>query len=85
MTRHGWVPSFSARSAKNVNSANVVTLEENRDKLGVIQVDPGLATYQTHLNHRFQQYLQRKGDIQKYEGGLENFSKGAVHSWLLFM
>ncbi|XP_062117534.1 1,4-alpha-glucan-branching enzyme 2-2, chloroplastic/amyloplastic-like [Humulus lupulus] len=42
----------------------------------IYEIDPMLNGYRQHLEYRFEQYKKLREDIDKYEGGLEVFSRG---------
>ncbi|PIA39220.1 hypothetical protein AQUCO_02700415v1 [Aquilegia coerulea] len=42
----------------------------------IYQIDPYLETHRPHLDYRFAQYKKMREEIDKYEGGLEIFSRG---------
>ncbi|KAK4833753.1 hypothetical protein QYF36_010671 [Acer negundo] len=42
----------------------------------IYKIDPMLAGYREHLDYRYRQYKRLREEIDKYEGGLEAFSRG---------
>jgi 1,4-alpha-glucan branching enzyme len=78
------IPKFPARrrifiahsTLKNNKSTMNITIEDELENLGVLNVDPSLASHKAHLQYRYSKYLQQKQTIEKYEGSLEDFSKG---------
>ncbi|AED90637.1 1, 4-alpha-glucan branching enzyme protein soform SBE2.2 precursor [Arabidopsis thaliana] len=42
----------------------------------IYEIDPMLRTYNNHLDYRYGQYKRLREEIDKYEGGLEAFSRG---------
>ncbi|EOA19974.1 hypothetical protein CARUB_v10000235mg [Capsella rubella] len=42
----------------------------------IYEIDPMLRSYSSHLDYRYGQYRRLREEIDKYEGGLEAFSRG---------
>uniref|UniRef100_A0A803MQJ5 1,4-alpha-glucan branching enzyme n=1 Tax=Chenopodium quinoa TaxID=63459 RepID=A0A803MQJ5_CHEQI len=42
----------------------------------IYEIDPLLKNYRTHLDYRYSMYRKLREEINKYEGGLEEFSRG---------
>ncbi|XP_057513372.1 1,4-alpha-glucan-branching enzyme 2-2, chloroplastic/amyloplastic-like isoform X1 [Actinidia eriantha] len=42
----------------------------------IYEIDPLLRSYREHLDYRYAHYTKMREDIDKYEGGLETFSRG---------
>ncbi|XP_078160879.1 1,4-alpha-glucan-branching enzyme, chloroplastic/amyloplastic-like [Carex rostrata] len=55
---------------------NLGIVEEETENLGIFEVDPGLKEYKDHFAYRWNRYVEQKSLIEKYEGGLDEFSKG---------
>lgn len=84
------IPIFNGRkffARKHLSTTNAIdlkdeessmkrTFEEELKNLGVLNVDPSLASHKAHLQYRFNKYFQQKQAFEKYEGSLEEFSKG---------
>lgn len=49
------------------------------EKLGVVEVDPMLASHQNHLRYRVREFMKRKAEIEKVEGSLEEFARGECY------
>lgn len=78
--------SFKASSPSTVKATSLKTDKSDKpagskdmssvEKLGVVEVDPMLAAHQNHLRYRMREFMNRKMDIEKVEGSLEDFAKG---------
>lgn len=55
---------------------NLGSVEEETENLGIFEVDPGLKEHKDHFAYRWNRYVDQKTLIEKYEGGLDEFSKG---------
>ncbi|KDP42706.1 hypothetical protein JCGZ_23646 [Jatropha curcas] len=42
----------------------------------IYEIDPSLTGFRQHLDYRFSQYKRLRAEIDKYEGGLDAFSRG---------
>ncbi|XP_073033199.1 1,4-alpha-glucan-branching enzyme 2-2, chloroplastic/amyloplastic-like isoform X2 [Primulina eburnea] len=42
----------------------------------IYEIDSTLSNYRVHLDYRYEQYKRKREEIDKYEGGLEQFSRG---------
>ncbi|XP_021716832.1 1,4-alpha-glucan-branching enzyme 2-2, chloroplastic/amyloplastic-like [Chenopodium quinoa] len=42
----------------------------------IYEIDPLLKNYRTHLDYRYSMYRKLREEINKYEGGMEEFSRG---------
>lgn len=49
---------------------------EDDETLGIFNIDPMLEPYKEHFKYTMNRYTDQKELIEKYEGGLEEFSKG---------
>lgn len=54
----------------------MVTAEDGVGDLPIYDLDPKFAGFKDHFSYRMKMYLEQKHLIEKYEGGLEEFSKG---------
>lgn len=58
----------------------ITSFEEDMEITGLLSIDPGLESFKDHFRYRMQRFTNQKQLIEKYEGGLEEFSKGAFSS-----
>ncbi|KAF7098994.1 hypothetical protein CFC21_100687 [Triticum aestivum] len=54
----------------------MATAEDGFGDLPIYDLDPKFAGFKDHFSYRMKKYLEQKHSIEKYEGGLEEFSKG---------
>lgn len=52
--------------------------EVGTENLGILGVDSSLEPYTDHFRYRVQKFLDQAQLIEKYEGGLEQFSQGDI-------
>lgn len=64
-------------SAVMTDDSTTKNIEEEMESIGVLSLDPGLEQFKDHFRYRVQRYVDQKQLIDKYEGGLQEFSKGA--------
>lgn len=60
-------------------------IEDDIERIGILNVDPGLEPFRDHFKYRMKRYVDQKTLFEKHEGGLEEFAKGDVHSWWLYL
>lgn len=51
-------------------------IEEDTERVAVLDLDPGLRPYKDHFGYRMKRYISQKMLIEKYEGSLEDFAQG---------
>eukprot|EP00899_Mesostigma_viride_P022412 jgi/Mesvir1/3355/Mv06741-RA.1 len=68
------LPSPFAADAERARNYKPTPVEG--DGLAVIAQDQYLNNHRGHLQYRYDQYKRMRADIDKYEGGLEKFSRG---------
>ncbi|WZZ92365.1 hypothetical protein YC2023_120944 [Brassica napus] len=72
------------QASVSVNSSRVVKEKEVKPRTVpppgngqiIYEIDPMLQSYKDHLDYRYKQYRRLREEIDKYEGGLEAFSRG---------
>ncbi|KAG2262463.1 hypothetical protein Bca52824_069542 [Brassica carinata] len=72
------------QASVSVNSSKVVREREVKPRTVpppgngqiIYEIDPMLRSYKDHLDYRYKQYRRLREEIDKYEGGLEAFSRG---------
>lgn len=55
-------------------------IEDDIERIGILNVDPGLEPFRDHFKYRMKRYVDQKKLFEKHEGGLEEFAKGDVRS-----
>ncbi|KNA05833.1 hypothetical protein SOVF_186640 [Spinacia oleracea] len=65
------ISATSTESSQTMENAEVGT-----ENLGILGVDSSLEPYTDHFRYRVQKFLDQAQLIEKYEGGLEQFSQG---------
>ncbi|KAH7372698.1 hypothetical protein KP509_17G017100 [Ceratopteris richardii] len=66
--------NLRSRLAQTEASGKIVPLPGDGQR--IYELDSYLKPYREHLDYRFEQYRKRRELIDKYEGGLEAFSRG---------
>ncbi|KAL6197772.1 hypothetical protein ACLB2K_033377 [Fragaria x ananassa] len=52
--------------------------EGEMEDIVVLRTDSNLEPYKDHFKYRIKRYLEQKSLIEKFEGGLEEFTRGFV-------
>lgn len=58
------------------DSSTMTSTEEDTDTICILGIDPGLKSFRDHFGYRMRRYVDQKALLEKYEGGLEEFSRG---------
>lgn len=83
------IPIFNGRkffARKHLSTTNAIdlkdeessmkrTFEEELKNLGVLNVDPSLASHKAHLQYRFNKYFQQSKHLRSMKAALRNFLK----------
>uniref|UniRef100_A0ABL6WPK7 Glycoside hydrolase family 13 N-terminal domain-containing protein n=1 Tax=Cannabis sativa TaxID=3483 RepID=A0ABL6WPK7_CANSA len=67
---------YKALSEEAAGPFNVKSIPPPGPGQKIYEIDPMLNGYRQHLEYRYGQYKKLREDIDKYEGGLEVFSRG---------
>uniref|UniRef100_A0A2P2JKH3 1,4-alpha-glucan branching enzyme n=1 Tax=Rhizophora mucronata TaxID=61149 RepID=A0A2P2JKH3_RHIMU len=55
---------------------STLTSEEPMEDIGLLTIDPELEPFKDHFQYRMKRYADQRKLLEKFEGGLEEFSKG---------
>ncbi|KAI3424010.1 uncharacterized protein J3R85_010659 [Psidium guajava] len=58
------------------DSSTMTPVEDDTERIGILNVDPGLEPFRDHFKYRMKRYVDQKNLLEKHEGGLEEFAKG---------
>ncbi|KAL8523681.1 hypothetical protein ACS0TY_013595 [Phlomoides rotata] len=58
------------------DSSTIVNMEDAAEKIGLLDLDPGLEAYKDHFKYRMRRYVDQKMLIEKHEGSIEKFAQG---------
>ncbi|XP_056177126.1 1,4-alpha-glucan-branching enzyme 1, chloroplastic/amyloplastic-like isoform X2 [Syzygium oleosum] len=75
--RHGRADHNPKISALLTDDSSTMTpIEDDIERIGILNVDPGLEPFRDHFKYRMKRYVDQKKLFEKHEGGLEEFAKG---------
>lgn len=63
----------------------MATTDEEMESIGILSIDQALEPYKEHFEYRIKKYVDQKGLIETYEGGLEEFAQGEVTFIVTFL
>ncbi|KAJ8762114.1 hypothetical protein K2173_007264 [Erythroxylum novogranatense] len=58
------------------DDSKMTSIEQDVENIPILGTDSGLAPFEDHFKYRVKRYEDQKKLFEKYEGGLEEFSKG---------
>lgn len=70
---------FTVSAAMTYNNSTSMTLKGDSDRIGILEVDSSLEPFKEYFKYRVQKFLHQKQLFESYEGGLEEFAKGALY------
>ncbi|ONI32208.1 hypothetical protein PRUPE_1G354000 [Prunus persica] len=70
--------SFKSSAVFTDDSSAVTMTDEEMESIGILSIDQALEPYKEHFKYRIKKYVDQKGLIETYEGGLEEFAQGYV-------
>ncbi|VVA25717.1 PREDICTED: 1 [Prunus dulcis] len=70
--------SFKSSAVFTDDSSAVTMTDEEMESIGILSIDQALEPYKEHFKYIIKRYVDQKGLIETYEGGLEEFAQGYV-------
>lgn len=69
-------PSSPISAILTDDNSTMVSEEDDKENIGILSTDPGLAPFKDHFEYRVRKYVERKKLLEKHEGSLEEFATG---------
>lgn len=59
------------------DTSTVSSADESMENIGILSHDPGLESFKDHFKYRVRRYADLLNLLDKHEGGLDEFARGA--------